>query len=34
MALTLGESFTITGRAATRFTAATTSLSSAGSLEK
>ena len=34
MALTFGESFTITGRLATAFTAATTSLNSAGSLEK
>jgi len=34
MALTFGESFTITGRRATRFTADTTSDSSAGSLEK
>ncbi len=34
MALTLGESLTITGREATRFTVSTTSLNSAGSLEK
>jgi hypothetical protein len=34
MALTFGESFTISGRRATRFTAATTSPSSAASLEK
>ena len=34
MALTLGESLTISGRAATRFAAATTSPNSAGSLEK
>ena len=34
IALTFGDSFTITGRRATRFTAVTTSASSAGSLEK
>ena len=34
MAATLGDNFTISGRRATRFTAPTTSASSAGSLEK